>query len=173
MTIGEKIYYCRTENHMTQKQLAEKCGMADSAIRKYESGKVTPKYETLQKIANALGVSWKELYPTFEEALPTIREKTLSGDATLENISQTLSSPVYLMPENEEEYIKFLQKLNGIEKEVEQKQLLDAFSKLNYMGQHIAIERIEELAQIPKYQRTTDGPQDAPTAPDDKEPTEK
>lgn len=56
-TTGEKIKQARLNSHMTQKQLAEKCGMADSAIRKYESGKVIPKVETLQKIANALGVS--------------------------------------------------------------------------------------------------------------------
>ena len=41
---------------MTQKELAEKCGMADSAIRKYESGKVTPKLDTIAKIARAMGL---------------------------------------------------------------------------------------------------------------------
>ena len=38
-TIGEKIRKTRIEKGMTQKQVAEKCDMADSAIRKYESGK--------------------------------------------------------------------------------------------------------------------------------------
>ena len=56
MTIGERIRLIRKEKHMTQKQVAEKCGMADSAIRKYESGSVTPKFDTLDRIASALGV---------------------------------------------------------------------------------------------------------------------
>lgn len=50
MTIGEKIKKARTDAKMTQKELAEKCGMADSAIRKYESGKVVPKLDTIAKL---------------------------------------------------------------------------------------------------------------------------
>lgn len=57
MTVGERIRKTRIEAKMTQKQLGELCGMADSAIRKYESGRITPKAETLERIANALDVS--------------------------------------------------------------------------------------------------------------------
>lgn len=56
MTIGEKIRAIRKEKGMTQKQLADICKMADSAIRKYESGQVVPKMEMIERIANALGV---------------------------------------------------------------------------------------------------------------------
>ena len=56
MMIGERIRAIRKQKGMTQKQIADKCGMADSAIRKYESGVVTPKIETLQRIAEALEV---------------------------------------------------------------------------------------------------------------------
>ena len=58
MTIGELIRHTRKEKGMTQKQVAEICGMADSAIRKYESGSQTPKLRTIQRIAAALGVEW-------------------------------------------------------------------------------------------------------------------
>lgn len=54
MSVGQKIRDRRKELGMTQKQLGELCGMADSAIRKYESGKITPKHNTLKKIAHAL-----------------------------------------------------------------------------------------------------------------------
>lgn len=57
MTIGERIKSIRLENGMTQKELGEKCGIADSAIRRYELGGANPKTETLQKIATALNVS--------------------------------------------------------------------------------------------------------------------
>ena len=57
MTIGERIRERRKALGYTQKQLGELCGgMADSAIRKYESGKITPKRSTLVKIAHALQV---------------------------------------------------------------------------------------------------------------------
>lgn len=45
--------------------------------------------------------------------------------------------------------------------------------KLNSDGKQVAAERVEELAQIPKYQLATDAPRDAPAGPDDKEPAEK
>lgn len=56
MAMGERIREVRIAKGMTQKQVATACGMADSAIRKYESGQITPKYATLQRIAAALSV---------------------------------------------------------------------------------------------------------------------
>ena len=50
-------------------ELAEKCGTVGSAIRKYESGKITPKIETLQRIAAALGVS---VFAIYDAANPMI-----------------------------------------------------------------------------------------------------
>lgn len=61
MSIGDNIKKIRERNGLTQKQLGEKCGMADSAIRRYELGKANPKIETVQKIANALGVDAGDL----------------------------------------------------------------------------------------------------------------
>ena len=40
LTTGEKIKKTRIQKEFTQKQLAEKCGMYESQIRKYESGKM-------------------------------------------------------------------------------------------------------------------------------------
>ena len=56
MTSGEIIKKIRTQKGWTQKQLGEKCGIADSAIRRYELGGANPKIETIQKIADALDV---------------------------------------------------------------------------------------------------------------------
>lgn len=56
MTIGENIKRIRKEKNLTQKQLGELCGMADSAIRRYELGKSTPKLKTLHRIAKGLKV---------------------------------------------------------------------------------------------------------------------
>ena len=66
MTVGERIYYCRIENHMTQKELGEKAGIDPSTIRKYESGRLNPKIGTLKKIADALGEEVTDLYPVGE-----------------------------------------------------------------------------------------------------------
>lgn len=52
-------------------------------------------------------------------------------------------------------------------------QLIYHFRNLNDNGQTVAVERVQELAQIPAYQRQADTAQTAPTVPDDKEPAEK
>lgn len=57
MPTGTKIKEIRKQKGLTQKQLGDLCGMADSAIRRYENGNANPKIETLQKIADALGCS--------------------------------------------------------------------------------------------------------------------
>lgn len=54
MAIAQRIKNIRKQLGLTQKQLGDLCGMPDSSIRKYESGRITPKYQTLKRIANAL-----------------------------------------------------------------------------------------------------------------------
>lgn len=54
MTTGERIRTARKARGMTQANLGEICGIAESTIRRYELDKLHPKIETLEKIANAL-----------------------------------------------------------------------------------------------------------------------
>ncbi|MFR5451146.1 MAG: helix-turn-helix domain-containing protein [Roseburia hominis] len=49
MPTGAKIKEIRKQKGLTQKQLGDLCGMADSAIRRYENGNANPKIETLKK----------------------------------------------------------------------------------------------------------------------------
>ena len=61
MPVGDRIRAIRTERGLTQKELGELCGMADSAIRRYESNRGNPTQKTLLKIAKALGVHLRDL----------------------------------------------------------------------------------------------------------------
>lgn len=61
MTIGEKIRFIRLNKKMSQREVAEKCEIADSAIRKYELGIVEPKSKMIEKIAAALGTTPSQL----------------------------------------------------------------------------------------------------------------
>jgi len=63
MNTGEKIKKLRKEKGLTQLQLAEKCGMYDSGIRRIENSDKTPTMTTLNKIARALEVSELRLLP--------------------------------------------------------------------------------------------------------------
>jgi len=71
MPIGTKIKEIRKQKGLTQKQLGDLCGIADSNIRKYENGKQNPKIETLQKIADALGCDILDLMEIEVEPITT------------------------------------------------------------------------------------------------------
>ena len=123
MTVGERIRKYRTKKGWTQKKIAE------PTIRRYELGKLNPKYETLEKIADALDctpaylMGWEEDYE-FRDVPP--------GE-----------------PDNLEATKKWFA--------LKQKSRLDeAYSKLNQTGQKEAVKRVEELTQIDKYKLSND-----------------
>ena len=57
MTIGDKIRYLRTRMGITQGELADLSGIHPVSIRKYETNKMTPQAQQIERIAEALGVS--------------------------------------------------------------------------------------------------------------------
>ena len=63
MTTGGCIKKARLSAGLTQAALGNRCGINKSAISKYETGRHIPKYETLCKIADALGVPACDLLP--------------------------------------------------------------------------------------------------------------
>lgn len=57
MEVGKKIKRFRTAFGLSQKELAQRAGMSEPAIRNYELGNRTPSEKQLKKIADALGIS--------------------------------------------------------------------------------------------------------------------
>ena len=54
--IGELIKSVRKQKGYTQKQLAEKAGVSNNSLIRYENGETSPSIQVLQQIANALDV---------------------------------------------------------------------------------------------------------------------
>lgn len=131
MTIGEKIKFLRQKKGLTQKQLGDLCGMADSAIRRYESGRANPKIETLEKIAIALDISIDDL---------SIQKKGI-----LDKFIDILKLDYY-----DDEILDDLQKEAFKNKNTKMQNLM---LELNHLGQDKAIEQVELLTKIPEYQR--------------------
>ena len=119
---GDMIRKYRTEKGLTQKKLGELCGIADSNIRKYESGNQNPKIETLQKIADALDIPVNRL----------LAGKIISRDELKEKLSE-YGLP-HLVPDTEEE-----------------RTVLENCKKLNETGKKEAAKRVEELTHLEKY----------------------
>ena len=119
---GDMIRKCRTEKGLTQKKLGKLCGIADSNIRKYESGNQNPKIETLQKIADALDIPVNRL----------LAGKIISRDELKEKLSEY--GLTHLVPDTEEE-----------------RTVLENCKKLNETGKKEAAKRVEELTHLEKY----------------------
>lgn len=125
--MANRIRELRKQNDMTMKQLGEKLGLGESTISQYETGKREPDIKTLLKISECFNVS---------------------VDYLLGNVSE----PWFYLDND-----RIVREINSYEdepdKEPIKKLLLYAFDQLNDDGQQKAVERVEELTEIPKYQK--------------------
>lgn len=72
MNIGQAIVTIRKARKMTQKQLAERCGMSQNAIVSLEKNRAHPPMETIKKLQTALSVpqSFIMLYAIEDSDIP-------------------------------------------------------------------------------------------------------
>lgn len=129
MTIGENLRCARKKAGLTQKELGQKLGLSYQSIAQWENNLRKPKPETLQKIAQALDMSIWELTAN------SMPQEFLYG---------------YLSGIEDERSVRAA--FNYSFSDMEQK-LIDLFVELNSEGQQKAVERIEELTEIPKYKK--------------------
>ena len=101
MTIGEKIKAKRLEKGLTQKRLGELSGIAEPTIRRYESGKLNPKLDTIKKIAEGLGITPTDLMGPewFDLQAGADKLSELQKDVSmLQALEQYLKSLGYSLP---------------------------------------------------------------------------
>lgn len=95
MPTGIRIKEIRRNKGLTQKQLGEKCHIAESTIRRYESGNLNPKIETLQKIATALECDLSDLMDSDEYKLHNIELAIKkANDSVLEKNKEMKDEPL-------------------------------------------------------------------------------
>lgn len=125
-SMGERIQKAREAANLTQKELADKVDISLSLIEQYESNARNPKTDTLFKIAEALNVNPKDL-----------------GHIGVFFFND------YTFLDSEENPVIVQQGSYLTRTEVP---LVSAFRKLNDNGKKKAVERVEELTEIQKYQ---------------------
>lgn len=67
--VGKYISQKRKEKNLTQTQLAEKLGVSNKTISKWENGKCMPDYSIIEHLCDALEISLSELIDA-EDAVP-------------------------------------------------------------------------------------------------------
>lgn len=184
MTTGQRIRAARKNKGMTQAELAEKLNIPFQSVSQWERDIRKPKIETVQKIADALGVtvSYLQGYETIDAAL-VVSAVENKDYREVERILDLPPGSIQPLDPDEEKRLRSqideekqrtginLNKLHLSMKILHPKfseddfllhqALLKQFSGLNAEGQQKAVERVEELTEIPKYQRQP--PQNAPT----------
>lgn len=124
MTIGQNIKTFRNKQGLTQSKLSELTGIAEVTIRKYESGKITPKSKNLNRLAKGLGVSPSDLDETLKEMISRwdIQNNTdsLSSESKMfdfmiehygEDVSSTINDLLSLNPEGQQKVSEYIQDL--------------------------------------------------------------
>lgn len=131
-------------------------------------------YENIDRELEKRGMSRRKLAisigvppSTFQSMMERKRGITLE---LLKKIADALGMSIYSLADFDLASEAVTEEINTNRRE---SQLLSHFRTLNDNGQTVAVERVQELAQIPAYQRHAEPTQDAPNAPDDKEPAEK
>ena len=119
-----------------------------------------------RKLALSIGVPPS----TFQSMMERKRGMTIE---LLKKISAALNVDFYSLADFDMASDALFEEINANRKATKEEQLLQHFRALNDDGQSVAVDRVEELAQIPKYQRAQSAPQDAPAGLDDKEPAGK
>lgn len=178
MTVGSRIKSARKNAGLTQKQLGKCLGISYQTIAQWENNLRNPKYTTLRKIADALGVSTEyllngEFYGSVtgygdgicvysgaskHELDMMIAERDPNSFKIVfhaPGILITVDNNSTATPAQIDDIISIYRESANLPtaQDIRISRLLLAFSQLNIDGQFKAIERVEELAEIPKYQK--------------------
>lgn len=178
MTVGSRIKSARKKAGLTQKQLGECLGISYQTIAQWENNLRNPKYTTLRRIAEALGVSAQ--YLLNGKYLGKITDygngiRVYSGasmhelDLMVADRQENSFKVVFHAPrvlitidnnsnatqEQIDDVISLYRESKNTPTvhDIRVNSLLLAFSQLNIDGQIKAIERVDELTEIPKYQK--------------------
>lgn len=146
MTTGQRLKMARKKAGLTQAELAAKLNIPYQSISQWERDLRQPKAETLEKIAEALEISPADLgiirYEAYYQFNPAAHKKILDA------LNIAFKSTCKLDATCEE----------NTESELLYNRLFQSFFKLNDSGQQEAVKRVEELTEVPKYQRETSQP---------------
>ena len=71
--IGNYIAKKRREKNLTQEQLAEKLGVSNKTVSKWENGKCMPDYSIIEQLCSELSVTLSELLGGEDTAVDSVR----------------------------------------------------------------------------------------------------
>ena len=185
MPIGDCIKAARENAGLTQDELGKRIGVTGVTIMRYEKGTRQPRLEQLRRIADALDIQvydlmddYSSITRDFHNDLLTLEELAAEMNVSEEKILAVLNSEIndpefrdkmnraaFKLSMRAESLSKLKEKVISKIGAENYHKFYTAFMRLNLHGQQKAIERVEELTEIPRYRAET-----APDAGEGNEP---
>lgn len=162
---NNKIRELRKAAGLTQEQLSARLNVKRATLARYEAGTIDPPTSQLQAIASALGVSVGRLLGQETERI------IIPGRLKIVEIDDPESGFFrYDIEAADDEALNYGYQILGragasVQTHSPQALVLAAMEKLNNDGQQKAVERVEELTEIPRY-TAPEPPQDTPMPQD-------
>ena len=143
MFVGDKIRKYRIDAGQTQQQLAERIGVATITIRQYELGKREPNLETLQKIAEALGVEpWQLMGYDGSIRVDTGKHSDKPLSEQIEDLHKAMQRLGEAFKPTDDEMLKM--NCNAV---------FSYMEKMNRAGQAVVVKTAQTLSEMPEYQK--------------------
>lgn len=152
MSIAANIKELRKQNHMTQKQLAKKSGLAVITIQQYEAGKFNPKPDAVMKLCVGLNCKITDIiddetqkyYRMFDNIQSNIHELS-----TFERALQKFQNKEDLTYEEENAIIEYVKSEHFKQEKEDIKQVAqDAYRHISYLHSYSYASSAEELDKL-------------------------
>ena len=101
--VGKFICAKRKEKKLTQEQLAEKLGISNKTVSKWENGKCMPDYAVVESLCEVLDITIAELLVGKEQAQTAVETNSAEMDALLYKQKQLENKVAQLEHQNRRE----------------------------------------------------------------------
>lgn len=143
MTTGERIKAARINAGLTQRELAERLNVSFVNISQWENGVRNPKIETLQKIAEALGVEpWQLMGYDGSIRVDTGKHSDKPLSEQIEDLHKAVQRLGEAFKPTDDEMLKM--NCNAV---------FSYMEKMNRAGQAVVVKTAQTLSEMPEYQK--------------------
>ena len=149
MSIADNIKQLRKRNHLTQKQLAEKSGLAVITIQQYEAGKFNPKPDAVMKLCVGLKCKITDIIDDETQKYYRMFDNINSKPAAFDNAIQKFQKDEELSYEEEDAIIEYVKSEQFKQEKEDIKQIAQkAYDYISYMHSHSYASSAEELDKL-------------------------
>lgn len=163
MTFGKYLKSLRDFYGFTQEEFARRLGVSTITVRQYESNRRTPNDEMKARMAEVFNVPFSDFMQTYyakqsEEQAEEIKTQMKQKLSAIGNASSVIvhHAPLFEISTDDLGRVIELALANDTAPQVSRNRLekiVKDYGTLNDEGQKIAVERIHELTEIPRYKR--------------------